>query len=206
MISRAIPQLAAACVLVATPAFAQRITVQQPVVETFSVDTVVSVPDRGRLFLGGIGGSASSTSDYGFAPGGSSVGGFTTHSGMDVGVYIHDLDAMDEFLLSQPTRFNTSRVQPATPASRAWSSLTSSEDRQRRRSSARSDATHASTPTPQVGPPRTNDNGEQAAFYLEKAKTAEARGKDAVATICYRMAARYGSKTAQLKLAARTPP
>ena len=201
MISRAIHQLAAACVLVATPAFAQRIIVQQPVVETFSVDTVVSVPDRGRLFLGGVGGSASSTSDYGFAPGGSSVGGFTTHSGMDVGVYIHDLDAMDEFLLSQPTRFNTSRVQPATPASRAWSSLRSAGDR--RRSST---AAHASTPAPQVGPPRTNDNGQQAAFYLEKAKTAEARGKDAVATICYRMAARYGSKTAQLKLATAPSP
>ena len=34
--------------------FAQRVTVQQPVIQVFSVDTVVSVPDRGTAFLGGV--------------------------------------------------------------------------------------------------------------------------------------------------------
>ncbi|REJ85793.1 MAG: hypothetical protein DWQ34_28380 [Planctomycetota bacterium] len=184
----------------ATPALAQRITVQQPVVETFSVDTVVSVPDRGRMFFGGVGQSATSTSNYGLAPGGSSVGGFSSHSGMDVGVYIHDLDAMDEYLLSRPTRFNTRPTEPSTPASRAWSSLQSSATAA---SSSRNERSRTAVPSSSfraAGPPQTDDNGELAAFYIGKARVAESQGKDAVARLCYRMAARYGSQAAQLKL------
>lgn len=83
-----------------TIASAQSIVVQQPVVDVFSMSTVVTVPDRGSLFLGGISTARDQRIRRGFGPLGSSLGMERTHSGAWVSVYIHDLEAMDAALLA----------------------------------------------------------------------------------------------------------
>jgi len=98
-----IPFAAMCSVAVAQNAFAQQ-TVQQPVVEQFSVGSVVSVPDQGRMLLGGISSAGSSQKDFGPLPWGTLSGRSASHSSLDVGVFIHDFEAMDAALLAQPTR------------------------------------------------------------------------------------------------------
>jgi hypothetical protein len=77
-------------------------TVQQPVVEQVSVGTVVSVPDRGRMFLGGVGSAGAMRRDYGPIPWGTASGRFTSDSSIDVGEYIHDFESIDAALHAQP--------------------------------------------------------------------------------------------------------
>jgi len=106
-------------------ASAQRITVQQPVVQTFSVDTIVSVPDRGRMFLGGTSSARSSWSHYGPGTFGSTFGRGLDRSTADVGVFIHDFEAMDAALLNQAARNSPQASRPATRAQAAWQQLQS---------------------------------------------------------------------------------
>lgn len=82
-----------------TIASAQSIVVQQPVVDVFSLSTVVTVPDRGSTFLGGISSARDQRVRAGFLPFGSSLGMERTHSGAWASVYIHDLEGMDAALL-----------------------------------------------------------------------------------------------------------
>lgn len=81
-------------------AFAQSIVVQQPVVDLFSVSTVVTVPDRGSAFLGGISAARDQRVRWGFGPPGSSLGMERSHSGAWASVFIHDLEGMDAALLA----------------------------------------------------------------------------------------------------------
>jgi len=76
--------------------------IQQPVVQQFSTDTVVSVPDRGNLYLGGVTSAGEGRREYGPLPWGTAGGRFVSSSDQDVGVYIHDFEAMDAALLAQP--------------------------------------------------------------------------------------------------------
>ena len=120
-------------VLCTAPARAQNITVQQPEVSVFSVDTVVSVPDRGSAFLGGVGSARSARNSSGIFRNGSSLGGDRSHAGMSVGVYIHDFAAMDEALLNSAPRRN---ARPATKtelrAQSAFRHLQSAAERHRK--------------------------------------------------------------------------
>jgi hypothetical protein len=186
-----------------THARAQQITVQQPVVQQFSATTVVSVPDRGSLLLGGVSRAGDASNRAGLAPFGSSFGVFRDHASLSVGVTVHDLAAMDEDLLSQPTASpRPSTLRPGTRAGDAWHAL-------QNRSRAKSDVPEAAfpagsparpsagaAPVTNAGPPQTDDRGELAAFYLAKARAAESRGKTSVAQLCYRMAERYGAPVA----------
>jgi hypothetical protein len=79
---------------------AQQATIQQPVVSQFRVDTVVSVPDGGRVFLGSVGSAADARFQAGFSPIGSSIGREVSHQGADVSVFIHDLDELDRLTLA----------------------------------------------------------------------------------------------------------
>jgi hypothetical protein len=75
-------------------------TIQLPVVHSIGGQVNVMVPDRGGIFLGGIGRAGSSRSSYGFGPfRGSSVGRYTEHIGISSHVYIMDLQAMDRQIL-----------------------------------------------------------------------------------------------------------
>lgn len=83
-----------------SPVTAQNVAIQQPVVDMFSVDTVVSVPDGGQVFLGSIGSASDGRFDAGFSTLGSSIGTERSHQGMSVSVFIHDLDEMDRMILA----------------------------------------------------------------------------------------------------------
>ena len=184
-------------------ALAQAVTVQQPTVGVFSVDTVVSVPDRGRMFLGGVSSAGSQRSSYGIGPGRQSAfSHFANSSGMDVGVSIMDFEAMDQALLNQsPAR--TTAAGPMPKAEDDWLY------RERRGPAAsRIAATTAAArnvdraPQSGYGPPATGDAAQLAAFYLERGRSAESKGKTGGAAICYRMAAKYGSRDAADRLTA----
>lgn len=82
---------------------AQQVTIQQPVVSQFRVDTVVSVPDGGRVLLGAVGGARDAHSQFGFTPLGSSLGIERFHQSTEVSVFIHDFDEMDRAILSSGT-------------------------------------------------------------------------------------------------------
>jgi hypothetical protein len=84
---------------VSTAADAQ--VVQQPVVSGFSVDTVVSVPDRGAAFSGGVLSGQSGSRSAGPLRGASSIGRSFQGAATETRVFIHDFEAMDAALLSQ---------------------------------------------------------------------------------------------------------
>jgi hypothetical protein len=80
---------------------AQVVSVQQPVVSQFGGSTIISVPDQGETFIGGVGRSYSSSIQpgYGFQP--RAYGYETSGSSMPSRVWIHDFDEMDRQLLQQ---------------------------------------------------------------------------------------------------------
>jgi hypothetical protein len=127
--------LAGVTLLSACRSAAAQGVVQQPVVEVFSVDTVVSVPDRGSAFLGGVSTARSGYSTYGPLDFSQAYGCDNGFSYVDVSVFIHDFEAMDEALLAAPTiaspppRSGTLRApeaaeaRPVTRAQAAWRAL-----------------------------------------------------------------------------------
>ncbi len=101
---------AGSCLLSADHARAQGLVLQQPVVQQFGMSTVVSVPDRGSLLLGGVSSARSSRSTTGIFGPGASVGRDLQQSGMSVHVVIHNFEAMDRALLCmQPVGADRSR-------------------------------------------------------------------------------------------------
>src|SRR5580704_1752172 len=105
--------------LTISPAFGQQV-VQQPVVGTTSVNTTVSVPDRGTTFLGGVSSAQSGRSQYGPFRSGPSTGFTRQSTSMSVNVYIHDLHAMDEAILnSGPAPLESRRTSTGSGASRS---------------------------------------------------------------------------------------
>src|SRR5262245_24065279 len=110
----------------ATAANAQAITVQQPVIGIQSVQTTVSVPDRGTIFLGGVKRAGDTRSTFGPFRSGTSTGLFREQSGMQARPWIHDLRAMDEAVLAAAER-RPAATQTTGPlnasAARAYQSL-----------------------------------------------------------------------------------
>jgi hypothetical protein len=155
------------------PAFVQaQITVQQPVVRSTSVGTSVSVPDRGRVYLGGVNSADSFRSSNGPLRTGTSRGYGLSGGSVSVGVTIIDLQAMDEAILnSVPDSSSALSIRPR-PA--------------------------ATTPAPVVPAALP---AERAANFERLARQAEAAGKGGVARLHWQMAAKYGSSVAHEKLA-----
>ncbi len=93
--------MAIAVVITAVSNAADAQVVQQPVVSGFSVDTVVSVPDRGGVFRRGL--ERSVRRPFGGAPlvEPSSTGRSFQGAATETRVFIHDFEAMDAALLSQ---------------------------------------------------------------------------------------------------------
>ena len=103
--------------------------VQLPSVDVFSVDTVVSVPDRGSMFLGGVRSHAGGKATAGPLRSGTAWGQASSASSASAHVWIHDFEAMDAELLAQgrPTASSSgplSATAPATRADRARAQLT----------------------------------------------------------------------------------
>jgi len=94
--------------------FAQRVSVQQPVVNRFSVDTAISVPDRGSAFLGGVASAREGRTSYGPMPFSSSpIGRSIGTSYAETHVWIHDFETMDRMLLLEAEQ---SMARYSTPA------------------------------------------------------------------------------------------
>lgn len=115
---------------VAAPAFAQNQAVQQPVVRQQRLGTSVSVPDRGRAFLGGVSSGATSTNRYGPFRSGTNSGREFSNSSQTVSVYIHDFEEMDQALLNSGRPQNRAAARrdekPLNPrAAHAWRTLAS---------------------------------------------------------------------------------
>lgn len=161
-----------------------QLTVQQPVFGVNSVSTTVSVPDRGRAHLGSISRTRDSRTTFGPFRSGSSIGLDREHTGMSVGVYIHDFEAMDRHLLSQGTPASVSSNPRLTGRTRhAWNQLQQQ---------------HGGRPSSQTPASPKLAKSEK---YWRLGQKAEQDGKRSVARLHYRIASKYGSKAAKARLA-----
>ena len=80
-------------------------TVQLPTFRYFSVDTTVSVPDRGGAFLGGVNRASSGSTTQGFGPlRNRAIGGSTGASGVSVHATIIDHEELDREVLAEAAR------------------------------------------------------------------------------------------------------
>ncbi len=167
--------LALTCLLLNAASLQAQITVQQPVVRTTSVGTTVSVPDRGRVFLGGVNSAESFRQNYGPFPSGTTRGYGLSGGSISASVYIIDLQAMDEAILNSVP---DSPLQPGMGVRR-----TSSE---------------------QEGAPRETATAiDKAANFERLARQAEKAGKIGVAKLHWQMAAKYGSTVARDQLSSK---
>ena len=198
-------------------------TVQLPTYSYFTTRTTVSVPDRGSVYLGGVKRAASGRNEFG-APlvpfGNRSIGSERSATGASVSVYIHDFEAMDEYLLSQPTSREkgdgahlcetrsgavrqiacvprppaASQARPALPASAGdvW--------RARLDAATRGSAGPMAKSLAQLRAEHQRDQHArqtEAAQWLRRGRQAESAGKANVARVYYQMAARRA--TGELK-------
>ncbi|MGC1274433.1 MAG: hypothetical protein WBC44_12055 [Planctomycetaceae bacterium] len=190
-------------------AFGQSQTVQQPVVDTFSVGTSVSVPDRGEVFLGGGGRASERSSVRGFPDRRGAYARSASAASMSARVFIHDFEAMDAAVLNaaaghgERPAFTKSRYDDATSysMSRRWAALASG-GRQPSESSMRIEANMPREALGGLTPPERQDVLQDVGRFLSLGAAAESRGKPDLAAIHYRYAARHGSAEAAQRLAA----
>ena len=191
-------------------------TVQLPTFSFFSVNTTVSVPDRGSVYMGGIKRAASGRNEFGvpmlpFRPfKNTAIGSQMSASNVHVTATIHDFAAMDEFLLGQPTssRSLASRqprsalatlghtLQPRSPIyGRSWqTSSPASSNSRPMMSVAEAQARRLS---------QQATRGEEADDFFQRGQKAEAAGKANVAKIYYQMAARRATGELKGRITAR---
>lgn len=162
-------------------------TVQLPSYSTYGVSTSVSVPDRGRAYLGGIGGARSGSTAFGPAlgPGSRGYGRQTGAGNVDVRVTVHDFDAMDKQLLGQAPAAGNKAARRSFGSARAG---LSSAAKAPRGSLAEARRQHAAD---------VEAEQQKALSYVRQAKRAAARGKPKVAKVLLQMAERRAS--AELK-------
>lgn len=163
--------LAIACLMLPATVSQAQITVQQPVIQSNGVRTTVSVPDRGRVFLGGVSSADSFRQSNGPFPSSVNRGSGLSGGSMSASVYVIDLQAMDEAILNSV---------PDSPVP------------QRIAGRSRVDGEGARSDTVPVV--------DKAVNFERLAKQAESNGKPGVAKLHWQMAAKYGSTIAQEKL------
>lgn len=192
-------------------AFAQRATIQQPVVSTFGVNTTVSVPDRGRAHLGSLSRAGESRKAFGPFVRGSSRGSFRDHSSTSVGVRIHDFEEMDRRLLGRTSRFPTG-PRLSSSAENAYQSLLAqhtrgsisgfarqpiSSNRYDRRLATSQPRKRDVTESVRSVRRQTSGGSRYAEKFLADGLRAEDRGAYTKAKNYYQTAARLGSRTAK---------
>jgi hypothetical protein len=184
-------------------------TVQLPTLSSFSASTTVTVPDRGMAYLGGVNRAAEGRNEFGvpllpFRPFRNvGIGREVSSSGMWVSVTIHDFDAMDRYLLSQPTAFSQSLGDRRSQAAALAGTL-------QPRDPGYGASWRVATPSGAGGPPTMSvaqaraerqrqqaTRADEAADFFRRAQEAEEAGKMGVAKIYYQMAARRA--TGELK-------
>ncbi|GEM_PF-4798525 len=98
----------------------QPVVVQLPSYSVFSVSTTVVVPTGGYTHLGSVSRSAWGASQFGFHPlRNRAFGQSTSHRGMGVRVWVHDLHQMDRRLLRQAGAPQRGSPWAATPRGNA---------------------------------------------------------------------------------------
>jgi hypothetical protein len=184
-------------------------TVQLPTFSSFSASTTVTVPDRGMAYLGGVNRAAEGRSEFGvpllpFRPFRNvGIGREVSGSGMWVGVTIHDFDAMDRYLLSQPTAFSHNLGDRRSQAAALVRTL-------QPRDAGYGTSWRVATPLGAGGPPAMSVaqaraererqqavRADEAAGFFRRGLEAEGAGKTGAARIYYQMAARRA--TGELK-------
>jgi hypothetical protein len=164
---------------------AQAVTVQQPAVQVFGVNTTVVVPDQGSALLGSVSSAGDTRSTNGFSPFGSSIGSFRNHSSQTATVYIHDFEAMDEALLNAGRGQIAPPSRPLDPlAQRAYLSLARQEQSLPR---------VGTTGTGTSSPPNRGVTGEQAPVILEAKSSTTPWLAAPPAPLPAGVAARFGS-------------
>ena len=187
----------------AETALGQRITVQQPVFEQFTVGTTVSVPDRGSALLGSVSRAGDFSRSSGlFGLGGRSRSSFRDHSGVRAHVWIHDFEEMDRLLLEQATAGDRLSSGPVLSghAGRAWDSLLARSRSRADFQSARTDWKSVPRKVPRATSRRESSQARAEKFYRLGLEAVE-RGAVGVARLHFRMAVRHGSKRAASQLA-----
>jgi hypothetical protein len=213
------------------------LAVQLPTFSHFSVGTTVSVPDRGSAYMGGINRSSSGRSTFGtpllpFRPFrntaiGSSQGAMSVHAS----AWIHDFEAMDEYLLNQAPRtvhagsgarnLVTTDSRPAS-LDPAWNTSGAGiASNWNAASSGRGGEVvsggqwQAAPPSPPVAPlldaaqeqrrreAQAETRSSEAEAFFIRGQEAETSGKANVARIYYQMAARRATGEFQNEVLAR---
>ncbi|MEX2142325.1 MAG: hypothetical protein WD894_23855 [Pirellulales bacterium] len=172
--------------------------VQLPSFRVFSLSTTVSVPDRGSAYLGGISSSSTGRRERGlpglshvpFAGrpfGNRTIAGHTRTSGVSVGAYIHDFEAMDEDLLRQ-----------ASPVARRSLPATNSPDVAGRTSIVELRRQDAARQRAELGEARQD---------FERARVLLTQGRTGMAKYYFQRAAKGGDAELRAKIshALRTP-
>jgi hypothetical protein len=110
-----------------SPVQAQQFTVQQPVWRQFTAGTTVSVPDRGRAFMGGVSRAASGRVTSGPFRSSSGLGFESENSSVSAHVWIHDFEELDRQTLEAEDGGRVRRVNRKPPlpgvADHAWRTL-----------------------------------------------------------------------------------
>ena len=185
-------------------------TVQLPSFSFFSVNTTVSVPDRGGMYLGGVDRARDARTTRGFGPlAGRGIGGDRVAGGMSVRTTIIDHDELDRAVRAEAAA-RRAAADPAVAKAEAISGhvgrdspLAATSGREGSSlpdSVAAIRARHAAAAEERTG---------EAAKYVAQAQKAEADGKPAMARIFYQMVARRDAgqlkQQAESRLAALAP-
>jgi hypothetical protein len=164
-------------------------TVQLPSFSVFSVNTTVSVPDRGGMYLGGVSRARDESTTRGFGPlANRGIGSDRAASGVTVHATIHDLDELDKAVLADaaakrgPIDPDLAKAElirrgvgkgAIAPPGASSSQLADSVAAIRAKNAVAAEA-----------------RGNEAAELFAKAEASEAEGKTSVAKIYYLMVTR----------------
>jgi hypothetical protein len=171
-------------------------TVQLPTFSFFTVQTTVSVPDRGGAYLGGIGRGADSSTTRGIGPlANRGLASSRGASGMSVHATIIDHHEIDQAILAQAAAERGAAANPAVAKAAAIS-----------RTVGKSDSLDSVAAIREQQSAAAAKQASEATEYFAKAQKAEADGKPGVATIFYQMVIRRDAtqlkQQAQARLAA----
>lgn len=183
---------------------AQNISVQQPVFSTFSAGTTVSVPDRGTVFLGGVGRAGESRRFGGPLRSGTSTGLFREHAGVSATATIHDFEEMDRLLLGEGSAGTASGTRLSAGAEHAWESLSRQHAGPTRQPvNGRTGAGGQAAATPSTS---ANDRQARGEKFYQLGLRAVSEGRLTVARLHFRMAEKNGFAVPEGVLASAESP
>ncbi|MEO1997721.1 MAG: hypothetical protein ABGZ17_20860 [Planctomycetaceae bacterium] len=179
-----------------------QVMLQQPAMSNFSVNTTVSVPDRGGAYLGGLHRAGAGHKSFGpFRPG-TATGVFRESQSLTSHVYIHDFQTMDRLLLETARRQAPDHSRRVTGRSAAAYGVLAARKPDRYKagvlSNPRFRAVRGTPPSRKI--PATKDRSAVASRALQLGRNALLRGRPSLARLHFQMAARYGSSEAATRL------